>query len=96
MANPPSLAGAAQATVSVLSPGVTASMDGIPGVVCAVPVLTGDHGPASTAFTARTCTSYATPLVRPERAYRRAPELQTPASSVQLASSALSAASVSM
>ena len=88
---PPVSSGADQATVSAWSPGVTASMVGALGVVRGVPRPVPDQDPSPTTVTARTCTSYSTPLVRPPRSCRRSPEVQTLSFTVQLSSALLGA-----
>ena len=77
---PPSSAGADQAMDRLPSPGVTSDGRRRAGYVdCGRRAgdSLADHGPFPASLTARTCTSYRSPLVRLDRVYSRAPELQT-------------------
>jgi hypothetical protein len=65
MADPPVEAGAVQDTPIWVSPGVSTSAVGAPGVPCGVPVAPDDAGPAPFAFVAVTVTVYEVPFVRP-------------------------------
>ena len=58
-------------------------MAGASGAVWGVAEAVADQGPFPALVTARSCTSYRTPLVRLDRAYSRAPDVQMPSRSVQ-------------
>ena len=65
IADPPSLAGAAQVSVTCASPGSPRRSCGAPGVVTGVAVTSAEGGPSVTPVrVAITCTVYAVPLMR--------------------------------
>ena len=95
IADPPVSEGADQDTAKAPSPTVIRLMVGASGAVWGVAEAGADQGPSPALVTARSCTSYRTPLVRLDRGYCSAPELQMLSRSVQLASD-LSPASLRM
>ena len=66
MAEPPSVRGAAQATVVAASSTVAVTEPGAPATARGVPDTGPDASPAPSALTARSSTEYAVPLVSPE------------------------------
>ena len=82
---------------SSLTETVGCSTDRVTGVwACSgVPVIVSDRVPLPPELTARTCTSYSVPLVRPVMVYRRSPLIQALPTTVH-SSSVLSVALVSM
>ncbi len=65
MALPPLSVGAAHATPSWVFPAVSVGMAGAEGTAAGVTVSDADHEPLPCALTARACTSYSVPFVRP-------------------------------